>query len=76
MNSAHSFTEGMDLPKVTMIRHEYNDWTWLGTYTKERSDMIMKGFEVVDSVLQQKDQYIIGWISYVKGYVIYQKKNF
>ena len=57
-----------------MIKKEYDTWTYLSTYMKERSDMIMRGYEVVESMIQQKDQFILGWISYIRGYVIYQKK--
>lgn len=57
-----------------MIKKEYESWTFLDTYMKDRSEMIMKGYEVVEAMMQQKDQYIIGWISYVKGYIIYAKR--
>jgi hypothetical protein len=58
-----------------MIKKEYESWTFIGTYMKERSDMIMSGHEVVEAMIQEKDQYIIGWITYIRGYVIYQKKT-
>lgn len=57
-----------------MIKKNYESWTSLYAYMNERSDMIMKGYEVVESMIQQKDVYIIGWVSYVRGYIIYQKK--
>lgn len=57
-----------------MIKKEYTDWTGLVTYMKERSEMLMNGYEVVDSMIQQKDVFIIGWVSYIRGYIIYSKK--
>lgn len=57
-----------------MIKKEYTEWTGIETYMRERSEMLMNGYEVVDSLIQQKDVFIIGWVSYIRGYIIYAKK--
>lgn len=59
---------------MTREKVEYNVWTSISTYQKDKSDRLMNGWNVVDSALMEKQQsFLNSWLFYIKGWIIYEK---